>query len=474
MSDNLFVYRIFRLLILFSVFLVVLVTCTPAHAQVNMVQDFYPYRADKVAVTWDADEFSDIAITGIVMGQNENGQLVGYQEDEWFISADDWAQAMTQYLNLPNPGEVDDLVHGAALGFDETGVFKPAAAVTGDIEDLQQVLFDRDIARVYKELNQDISNYTFASVAVPVEGCGGSICQCFHGLFFYDQTLNPSPDFYHEPLEGPYAAVDIEDTGDDEEACTPTRSASYLPIYLPDEAYAAFLPESQFSDESPVGFPDPIPRPLNQNERNNIAKFLDGMDTLAESATEYYESDAYQGYPNFVLYYGYFPGNPDAPEDEGDCEDDFCDGGGSGGPGGGEGDMSELLTLFRDGVGSGSPEADIPSSDEIAEQIQEGLADIPCYGCEFIEDGNGWENTEVGEEVAGLADGFVGLFPEAGSCEQVNLSLVPSMGLTFSIDLCSQIITMLKKLLEFLIAGSSLVACIMIVVPKKQTASKGG
>lgn len=439
-----------------------LLCASSARADVIMMDPMEPYRADNVTANWSGGALSDIAMDITVTGKNESAQDVGYFEAEWFIDPADWAQAVNDFAALPDPGSVLSKLTAAGLLLDESeGLVLPWFEFSGF--DLSDEVIDGMIEDWHEFRLDHSATWGYYVTELGWEEFGFGACSW--KWYVYDPA-DQSLDFDtqggqgNQIMSGDHLRFGL--TASHVDNCEMTPSVDAFNIIADGEDLSVFLPEAEFSDEAPNPFPGSVTR-FNQNERSAIALLTDGAQDAADSATGYYESDAYQGYPAFVLYYGFFAGIPDPPDDEGDCEGSFCDGGGGGG-GGGSGDVSELVDLLSGGMVDSDP-YEVPDGQSIADQVTDGIGELPCLGCEFIDQGNGWENTEVAEEAAGLADDFFGIFPSAGSCSLIVVDLIPSKDVSFSIDTCD--LSVVKLILEMLCGGGTLMACIYIVIPKK-------
>lgn len=432
-----------------------------AHADVTMFEPMSPHRADRVTANWEDDELADLAMDITVMGKNESTQDVGYFEEEWFIDPADWAEAVNAYAALPDPGNVLVRLRQAGLVYEEgEPLYLPWWDFDGDVEATEGQLITANMQwNQFRLANPGSWEHFITDVVIYDNGSGS----CWAKFRTYD-SRDGVPPYNHSPPTWTSGTNIREWSLTQSEDCDTWTEPELVDasITADGEDLAVFLPIAVGSEAKPSIFPGSVV-PFTQNERSAIALLTAGAQNAADSATAYYESDAYQGYPAFVLYYGFFAGDPDAPEDEGDCEGSFCDGGGGGG-GGGTGDLSELVDLLSGGMVDADP-FEVPDGQSIADQVMDGLGELPCLGCEFIDEGNGWENTEVAEEASGLADDFFGIFPAGGSCSLITVDLIPSKDVAFSIDTCD--LSVVKLILELLCGGGTLMACIYIVVPKK-------
>lgn len=444
-----------------------------AHAQVTMLQPFDFYRADNVRAVWDAGDIVSIDYTLVLSGRNENSQWVGYREEDMSIDPEDLPAAIGALAALPGNADLVNTLQDA--GFNVVGGDLTFNAVVADFPDadgpspgnpgycerrnpLAEIFEDSGVT-LFECSSYVLSvepDYIYSLYARPDPEEEG---MCWYGVFFHpagttqQQAIDNAVPYYTWGTNATYGA------------CSGAYSVSLDTSPVSGYAAAQLLPFDPAGDPSPDDLPVGAQEPLNQAVRSDLVFFLPGMVAAVGDVTDYYESDAYQGYPQFMLYYGYFAGLPDAPTDEGDCDSTHCSGGDGGGGEGGGGDVSELVDLLKTGVGGGIENLDVPDAQGIADQITDGLADVPCYACEFIDEGYGFENSEAAEVVEGLGDDFFGLFPESGSCSVIELDLIPSKGVAFSIDTCN--LDIVKLILEFLIYGSTALACIFIVVPKK-------
>lgn len=468
------------------VMLLLLFLSESSNAQVTMVDPFEPSRADNVQARWVDDVLDTIVATVIVQGVNENSDPVGYQEDEVFIDAADWQLALEQYASQPANEEFRfELFTNSVFLFEDE-------LVTNFLQFTSDPL---DKADEFNEWFRDESQ-NFAPGAstmyLSVHEAGYS-CSGFgtgwgsppkSAVVFISTTEAFDPVIPYESASCSGTALSLSTPGfvsrltycshgylsaEEEDFCyPPTVAVAYERMAA--EAAASVLPVTFDSDPAPT----PIGG-IQQQERSEVVLLTAQADTVADYATDYYESDAYEGYPTFLLYYGYFAGDPDAPEDEGDCEGEWCTGGG--GSGGDGGDSAGIIsavdgvneTLLH-GVGDGEFDIEVPTSQEMADQVTDALSELPCFACEFISEGNGIENTEVATQAEGLGEEFVSFFPDAGACAQMNMIDIPSMGLEFSVDTCN--LDIVRFILELLTWGSTVVAGYYIIIGKKAAGSK--
>lgn len=348
----------------------------PVNAQVTMQDAFEPFRADKVAVDYDeaheagAFVFLDVVVTG----RNENGDGVGYRSEE-VVTPEEWLDALNAYLALPDPGAVGDLVSDA--GFTNDG-------------------------GIWTHKGIEWGEYDTSAPGLCYVG----------GVFYYGKTVSAcvgrlmrfQPDAeLREPGEecSPTPGKMVADFADEENNTVLLWESDdevvdicaygvpeVVDVLLGPDAALQFLPSTEFSEEPLWGDAVPIgpERPFNQRERSSIAQQLEIFDLVSDYATGYYESDAYDGYPGFELYFGFFAfdGAPDDPEDEGDCPEGFCEGGG--GPGGGGGTADDFeggLTQFCENNPTVSMCLNADDIEEFTEEEVRG---------EFIteEGGEGW------------------------------------------------------------------------------------
>lgn len=318
---------------------------SPGYGQVTMQDEFSPFRADNVVKTWDAG-VEYIFFDAVVAGDNENGDGVGYRSEE-VVAAEDWLDALTAYANLPDPGDVDDILEQAGFQID--------GGIIGTVGLDWSLIGDPYHEDYCSPGTQMTLSVCFARHAILNGAISAHVQRSCEGGS-YSKWI----DFRDAASEVVGSWIDTDNliSGCEFEDPTPT------PMFMSPEQAANFLPTAEFSEEQPgeigAGWPLVPSRLFDQRERSRIAEQLELFDDVAAFATMEYETTAYDGYPGFELYFGFFAfeGSPDAPEDEGDCPEGFCDGG-SGGPGGGGDGVGEFCAENPDALmclDAGEPE----------------------------------------------------------------------------------------------------------------------
>lgn len=128
--------------------------------------------------------------------------------------------------------------------------------------------------------------------------------------------------------------------------------------------------------------------------------------------------------------------------------------------------VNEVRDTLKLGVGSGEPNVEVPTADDIAADIASAMAGLPCPGCEFISNGHGWENTTAAQQAADLGDSFLGIFPQSGSCSLLTFPILPSRDLVLEFDSCQ--LGAARTVLEFMLYAATLMAGLFIVLPKRE------
>lgn len=307
--------------------------------QVTMFDPFSPYRADDVMYNRNFDgSLNYITYTGVWTGMNENNLFVGYKDFDLFIDEEDFLAGFEAMLNLPDPGEVLDVFTGSGfvldggvpsmMGLDANPFFD---GLLHTCEGQGTKTLDACWARLLQVDPARVSTF----VARLVGTSSGGNCNIWYVAMYDPASFSMTDTAWLSCVSSPVCYA----WGNTPMELIPGECpyAFYTPEFIPlsGDDLARFIGPDEFNSGGVPDtiYPRSIVRRLTQNERSQLLVLSPHMDELSETITDAYESDAYQGYPGFQLYFGFFSGVVQPPVDEGDCEGDFCtpvDGGGGG------------------------------------------------------------------------------------------------------------------------------------------------
>jgi len=331
----------FRLLCWWSlVFALVVVLPRPLFAQVTMVDPMEPYRVDNLHAVWEEGVLLDIVGDAVVMGLNEDGDPVGYRQEETFFDPTDFAAAFTEFMLRPASEENRFLAK-------DHGVWAEAGVMTKFNVDLFSATEEQraqlagwfaehqgSVGPAGNEFGADLQLMAVHSSRPCSNGSSSSryLVMLVDASYTDDGLQSGAAQYCEGTVADPNGAVDYVDlcTSGSSSGCVDLGLTQSFTAITGDEA-AVFLPVGLTSDFIPF---DNV---LGQEARSKLALLTDQVDELAGYATDVYQASAYEGYPYFSLYYGFFAGEYAPPVDEGDCDPAWCDGGGSGGGGSGGG-----------------------------------------------------------------------------------------------------------------------------------------
>ena len=427
-----------------------------AVADVVMVDPMALYRADRVTAEWEADALTSIALDVVVTGRNESNQLVGFKELEWFITEEQWAEAVNEYFSLAPTVHAQNVIETSGVLHDVTeGLYMPwldiACAECFAVEDMDTFIFDWNVLRV----EQAVAWADYETGWFYQESGGG----CHYYLYAVHGANNPDyfPGADATELAGPeeeYGQWQLTE-GFDEGCNSPPVINSFMSV-LDGQMLGTFLPVSEFSAARPSILPGLIGT-FNQNERSEIALLVDGLDTVADQATDFYQTDAHAGYPGFALFFGYFAGTPDDPGDEGDCEEPFCDGGG----GGGSGDLTSVVQAVNELRDLMAP-VDGEFPDGAADYAENAGQELSLMDC-IEEDGE--TCTADVTLLEGMGDVIGDYVPTGGACGVFDYTLHAEYNVVLSLDTCD--IEPVRLIIEWLLAGATMATLFYIATTKE-------
>lgn len=307
-----------------------------SNAQVTMIQPMSPARADNVQAEFSGDELVGYTATAYVEGRNENNQAVGYFLEDAIIQVDDMYGAAAQLLST---GTNSDLIEtAAARGFVHNG---------SELVRLQigfAVAIENVTVTPVMVWGGQASSLEVALIAAANNYPAYQLCDVPDQDYFvlFNADLNPGYSAAcgdgFEPPDGVYSAfAAVCNVGTPCEG-GPSPTLDEVSDY---DALGCLFPLAPGSDDPCSGFGGRF----HQQQRSDIVTATVNMGDLADIATDAYESDAYEGFPQFLLFYGFYSGQVDPPADEGDCDPDWCTGGSGGG--GGDVDSEGIISAIE-------------------------------------------------------------------------------------------------------------------------------
>jgi len=319
----------FRLLCWWSlVFALVVVLPRPLFAQVVMVDPMAAQRADNVRAEYVGTDLVAVTVRAVVVGVNENSEPVGYVESDHVISEADVLAGVEAFL--AQPGRTDERAALANYGAMSSGgaLVYPAFDVSV-FEQGSQLELDAAVVGLVASSWADWDAYVFG--LHNSNNWAGDTRYCTQHVYAYNADLNPSFDVNASAAPvGAYVRYFVRSENVGDVGCAGS-SGSYQNVPFVGDDVGGFFPLAVGSDDPPMLFGGV----LDQKDRSDAILLSGGLDSLADFATGVYETDAFEGYPQFLLYFGFFAGSPDVPENEGDCGGTWCSGAGGGGGGGG-------------------------------------------------------------------------------------------------------------------------------------------